>query len=79
MRPEHDEMTRVTTSGAEPFPHQVAALAGYVAEIVAGDLHAKVRPPRLRVLLRPGRFRGRVLRRRPGMSRREGQAPEDCQ
>lgn len=77
-------MTRVTTSGAVPvvgkgkFPHQVAALAGYVAEIVAGDLHAKVRPPRLRVLLRPGRFRGRVLRR-PGMSRREGQAPEDCQ
>ena len=70
LRHEHEVMTRVTQRhravvGEGEFAHQIAALAGHVAEIVARDLHMQMRPLDLRGLL--------------GAARRKGQASEKCQ
>ena len=64
LRHEHEVMTRAVVGEGE-FAHQIAALAGHVAEIVARDLHMQMRPLDLRGLL--------------GAARRKGQASEKCQ
>ena len=60
----HDQWHRAVVGEGE-FAHQIAALAGHVAEIVARDLHMQMRPLDLRGLL--------------GAARRKGQASEKCQ